>query len=182
MPDESRTDRMNDVADVFVEEFRALARLMDSPDARLHLSGYVGTTVVSVYEPWPAYEPGLMVGDYIEDDWDRNEPVAGLFTVPVVGMFEPGGTRGFRTRAQMDRSIIHWDPMVPFDEGLPRTPEELQAGVVPPGFVSRLPDPWPGPAPAPPRQPRPPLRKMLSDLGEFAVVYSLFRIQRRRDD
>lgn len=182
MPDESRTDRMNDVADVFVEEFRAWARLLRTPDARLHLSGYVGTTVICVYEPWPIGAPGLLVGDYIEDDWDRDESVAELFVYPLVEMLEPGGSRSFRFPARADKSIIHWGPELPFDGAVPRTPEELQAGVVPPGFVSRLPDPWPGPAPAPPRQPRPPLRKMLSDLGEFAVVYSLFRIQRRRDD
>lgn len=182
MPDESRTDRMNDVTDVFVEEFRTWAMLLRTPDARLHLSGYVGTTVICVYEPWPARAPGLLIGDVIEDDWDREESVAGLFLVPVVEMLEPRGTRNFQSTALADRSFIHWDPTLPFDEGVPRTPEQLQDGVVPPGFVSRLPDPWPGPAPAPPRQPRPPLRKMLSDLGEFAVAYSLFRIQRRRDD
>ena len=69
-----------------------------------------------------------------------------------------------------------------FGEDLPRTPEQLRAGVAPPGFVSRLPDPWPGPAPAPPPQPRPPLKKVLAGLAEFAVAYSIFRMHRHRDD
>lgn len=76
----------------------------------------------------------------------------------------------------------HWDPTVQFGQGLPRTAEQLRAGVVPPGFVSRLPDPWPGPATAPPPQPRPPLKEMLAGLAEFSVAYSLFRIQRNRDN
>lgn len=182
MAGEASTERMDYVADVFVEEFRAWARLMKTPDARLHLSGYVGAAIVCVYEPWPARAPGLLIGDVLEDDWDSDESVAGLFTVPVVEMLEPGGTRSFRSTAQADRSIIHWGPALPFKKGLPRTPEQLAAGVVPPGFVSRLPDPWPGPAPVPSRPPRPPLGKMLSDLGEFAVAYAIFRTQRRRND
>lgn len=186
MPDEARPgrqdDRMDHVADVFVDEFRGWARAMRTRDARLHLSGYIGTSLVFVYEQWPDSIPGLLVGDVIDEDWDTEEPTEGLFTLLLVGMLEPGGRPNFHFPALVDRSIIHWEPSVPFGEDLPRTPEQLRAGVVPPGFISRLPDPWPGPAPAPPRQPRPPLKKMLADLAEFAVVYSIFRIHRHRHD
>lgn len=180
MPEDERTDRMDHVADVFVDQFRTWAGMMGTREARLHLSGYIGSTVICVYEPCPDRIPGLLMGDVIDDDWDREESVGNLFIVPLVEMFEPGGSRSFDFPAQVDRSIIHWDPALQFSENLPRTPEQLRAGVVPPGFVSRLPDPWPGPAPAPPRQPRPPLKTMLSDLAEFAVAY--FRILRHRDD
>lgn len=180
MAEDVQTDRMDYVADVFVDQFRTWAGMMGTRDARLHLSGYVGATVICVYEPWPDHCSGLMIGDFIDEDWDRGESVANLFTVPLVGMLEPGGSRNFEFPAQVDRSIIHWESSVPFGKDLPRTPEQLRAGVVPPGFVSRLPDPWPGPAPAPPRQPRPPLKTMLSDLAEFVVAY--FRILRHRDD
>jgi len=182
MPEDERTDRMDYVADVFVDTFRTWARMMGTREARLHLSGYIGSTVICVYEPWPDRIPGLLMGDVIDDDWDREESVGNLFVVPLVEMFEPGGSRSFDFPAQVDRSIIHWDPALQFGENFPRTPEQLHGGVVPPGFVSRLPDPWPGPAPAPPRQPRPPLKTMLSDLAEFAVAYSRFRILRHRDD
>lgn len=176
MPEDDRTDRMDHVADVFVDEFRTWARMMGTREARLHLSGYIGSTVICVYEPWPDRTPGLLIGDVIDDDWDREESVGNLFVVPLVEMFEPGGSRSFESSAQVDRSIIHWDPTVQFGEDLPRTPEQLRVGVAPPGFVSRLPDPWPGPAPAPPPQPRPPLKKVLAGLAEFAVAYSIFRM------
>lgn len=182
MPEDERTDRMDHVADVFVEEFRGCARMVGTRNARLHLLGYIGNTVICVYEPWPDGVPGFLVGDVIDDDWGRKEPVGSLFTDQLMEMLEPGGSRSFDFPAQVDRSIIHWDPTVEFGEDLPRTPEQLRAGVVPPGFVSRLPDPWPGPAPAPPRQPRPPLKTMLANLAEFAVAYSIFRIYRQRDD
>lgn len=181
MPEDERTDRMDHVADVFVEEFRNWALFMGTRNARLHLSGYIGNTLVFVYEPWPDGVPGLLIGDFLDDDWDAEESVVGLFTVPMVEMFEPGGSRSFDFPAQVDRSIIHWDPALQFGENLPRTPEQLRSGVVPPGFVSRLPDPWPGPAQAPRRPPRPPLKTMLADLAEFAVAYSVFRIYRHRD-
>ncbi len=173
---------MDHVADVFVDVFRDCARMTGTREARLHLSGYIGSTVVCVYEPWPVDVPGLLVGDIIDEDWDRAEQVGNLFTDPLMEMLEPGGSRSFDLPAEVDRSIIYWDPTLPFREGLPDTPGRLCAGVVPPGFVSRLPDPWPGPAPAPPRQPRLPLKTMLTDMAEFAVAYSLFRIQRNRDN
>lgn len=186
MPDDARPghqdDRMDYVADVFVDVFRRCARTTVTREARLHLSGYIGSTVVCVYEPWPDRVPGLLVGDVINEDWDREEQVGNLFTDPLMEMLEPGGSRSFDLPAEVDRSIIYWDPTSPFRDGLPETPEQLCAGVLPPGFVSRLPDPWPGPAPAPPREPRPPLKKMLAGLAEFAMVYSAFRIQRKRDN
>lgn len=182
MPEDERTDRMDHVADVFVDEFRNWALFMGTRNARLHLSGYVGNTLVFVYEPWPDGVPGLLIGDFLDDDWDAEESVVGLFTVPMVEMFEPGGTRNFTSPAQVDRSLIHWGAPAPFAQGLPRTPEQLRSGVVPPGFVSRLPAPWPGPAPAPSRQPRPPLKTMLAGLAEFAVVSLLFPVHRSRDD
>lgn len=182
MPEVERTDRMDHVADVFVEEFRNWALFMGTRNARLHLSGYIGNTLVFVYEPWPDSVPGLLIGDFLDGDWDAEESVVGLFTVPMVEMFEPGGTRNFHLPAQVDRSLIHWGAPAPFAQGLPRTPEQLRSGGVPPGFVSRLPDPWPGPATAPPPQPRPPLKEMLSGLAEFAVVSFLFPVHRSRDD
>lgn len=181
MADETSKNRMDHVADVFVEEFRDWARLLGTREARLHLFGYSGSTIVCVYEPWPVGAPGLLVGDIIDDDWAGGEAVAELFVYPVVEMLEPGGSRGFRSPARADTSVIHWGPEVPFGGAVPRTPEQLRAGVAPPGFVSRLPVPWPGPAPPPPRQPRPPLKKMIADLAEFAVVWALFRVERRKD-
>lgn len=184
MPEDARPghqdDRMDQVADVFVDEFRGWARAMGTRDARLHLSGYIGTSLVFVYEPWPDSLPGLLVGDIIEEDWDSEEPTEGLFTYPLVEMFEPGGRRNFHFPAPVDRSIIHWEPSAPFGEDLPRTPEQLRAGVVPPGFISRLPDPWPGPAPPPPPQTNPPLRTVLTGLTELAIVSFLSSIHRHR--
>lgn len=182
MPDYARTDRMNHVADVFVDEFRGWAGSLRTHEAQLHLSGYVGTTLICVYEPWPHVAPGLLVGDIIDEEWNAEGPIEGLFTIPLVEMLEPRGTRNFQCPPQVDRSIIHWAQPLPFNEGLPQTREQLMSGVVPPGFVSRLPDPWPGPTPSPPPQPRPPLKTILTDLAEFAVVYSLFRMHRHRDD
>lgn len=81
---------------MFVDQFRTWARTMGTRDARLYLSGYIGTLLVFVDESWPHSLPGLLAGDIL------------------------------------------------------RPPEQVLADVVPPGFVSRLPDLWPGPAPAPP--------------------------------